>query len=141
MRDRKNRSGAGVDNRLNIKVIGQLPKLLAELQTPDTMVQGKELVKTRQSLPFQYFVLGELRCCELELKNTGPVAMTSLHLVSQTPGLLSFGRRKGGEEERSLYDFPLIEDGGQHFKKQREDGTVEQVRRYLHHMMVIKYLV
>jgi len=110
VRDRKNRSGAGVDNRLNIKVIGQLPKLLADLQTPDTMVQG------------------ELRCCELELKNTGPVAMTSLHLVSQTPGLLSFGRKKVGEEERSLFDFPLIEDGGQHFKKQREDGTVEQVR-------------
>ena len=45
MRDRKNRSGAGVDNRLNIKVIGQLPKLLVDLQTPDTMVQGEELVE------------------------------------------------------------------------------------------------
>ena len=68
--------------------------------------------------------------------------MTSLHLVSQTPGLLSFGRKKVGEEERSLFDFPLIEDGGQHFKKQREDGTVEQVRRYLQQSIIaIKYLI
>merc|ERR1719347_486604 len=71
VRDRKNRSGVGVDNRLNIKVMGQLPKLVAELQTPDTMLEG------------------ELRCCELELRNTGPVAMTSLYLVSQTPGFQS----------------------------------------------------
>jgi len=110
VRDRKNRSGVGVDNRLNIKVVGQLPKLVAELQTPDTMLEG------------------ELRCCELELRNTGPVAMTSLYLVSQTPGLLSFGGRKGVEEEKSLYDFPLIEDNGHHFRNQKEDGSVEQVR-------------
>jgi len=108
VRERKNRSGTGVDNRLDIKVVGQLPKLEVELQTPDTMVQG------------------ELRCCELELRNTGPVAMGSLYLLSQTPGLLSFGRRRG--EEESLYDFPLIEDSGHHFRRQREDGRVEQVR-------------
>ena len=55
MRDRKNRSGAGVDNRLNIKVIGQLPKLLADLQTPDTMVQGEELVGAVIEIAVFYF--------------------------------------------------------------------------------------
>ena len=71
-------------------------------------------------------VTGELRCCELELSNSGPVAMGRLHLVSQTPGLLSFGK-KSGEEEKSLYDFPLIEDNGHQFRRQNEDGTVDQV--------------
>ena len=44
MRDLKNSYGAGVtDKRLNIKVVGQMPKLEAELQTPDTMAQGREM--------------------------------------------------------------------------------------------------
>jgi len=107
VRDRKNRSGAGVDNRLDIKVVGQLPRLVADMRTPDTMAQG------------------ELRCCELELSNTGPVAMGRLYLVSQTPGLVSFGKKR--EEEKSLYDFPLIEDSGHQFRRQNEDGTVDQV--------------
>jgi len=110
VRDRKNRSGAGVDNRLEIVVVGQLPKLIAEMQTPDHMTQG------------------ELRCCELELKNTGPVAMGGLYLVSQTPGLVSFGKKRAGEEQPgSLYDFPLVQDSGRQFRRHREDGMVEQV--------------
>ena len=75
-----------------------------------------------------FLILGELKCCELELRNTGPVAMTRLYLVSQTPGLVSFGRKKNEEEKKSLYDFPLIEDNGHQFRRQREDGTVAQVR-------------
>ena len=72
------------------------------------------------------FVAEELMSCELELENTGPVAMGRLHLVSQTPGLLSFGK-KSGEEEKSLFDYPLIEDSGHQFRRQNEDGTVDQV--------------
>jgi len=112
VRDRKNRSLVGVDKRLDIMVVGQLPRLVVEMQTPDTMAQG------------------ELRCCELELKNTGPVAMGSVHLVSQTPGLLSFGKKKKGDKDQqksSLYDFPLVQDNSSQFKRHREDGTVEQV--------------
>ena len=96
------------------------------MQTPDTMVHARWYNANTQQMAF---ILGELRCCELELRNTGPVAMGSLYLLSQTPGLLSFGRRRG--EEESLYDFPLIEDSGHHFRRQREDGKVEQVRTYL----------
>jgi hypothetical protein len=70
------------------------------------------------------FVSGELMCCELE--NTGPVAMGKLYLVSQTLGLLSFGK-KSKEEMKSLYDFPLIEDSEHQFRRQKVDGSVGQV--------------
>ena len=40
MRDRKNRSGTGVDNGLDLKVIEEQPKLGVKLQTPDIMAQG-----------------------------------------------------------------------------------------------------
>ena len=40
-RDCKNRSGAGVDNRLDIKVVGQLPRLVADMRTPDNITQGE----------------------------------------------------------------------------------------------------
>ena len=65
-------------------------------------------------------------CCELELENTGPVAMGTLYLVSQTLGLLSFGK-KSKEEMKSLYDFPLIEDSEHQFRRQKVDGSVGQV--------------
>ena len=45
MRDLKNSSGAGLENRMNIKVVGQMPKLEAVLQTPDIMAQGREMVR------------------------------------------------------------------------------------------------
>lgn len=41
VRDRKNRSGTEVDNRLDIKVVGLLPRLVADMRTPDTMAQGE----------------------------------------------------------------------------------------------------
>ena len=72
------------------------------------------------------FVAEELMSCELELENTGPVAMGKLYLVSQTLGLLSFGK-KSKEEMKSLYDFPLIEDSEHQFRRQNVDGTVDQV--------------
>ena len=109
-RDPKNRSGAGVDKRKAIKVV-------AELQTHnDTMAQGiMEIVL--------FVLLGELKCCELELCNncnaTGPVIMTRLYLVSQTPGLVRYGRKKN-EEKKSFYNFPLIEDNRHQFRRERE---------------------
>ena len=45
MRDLKNSSGAGLENRMNIKVVGQMPTLEAEFQTPDIMAQGTEMVR------------------------------------------------------------------------------------------------
>ena len=68
---------------------------------------------------------GELKCCELVLRNIGPVSMKNVFLVCQTPGLVSFGK-KINENDR-LYEFPLIEDSGHHFRKQKEDGSIEQV--------------
>jgi len=64
----------------------------------------------------------------LEMNNVGTVGMTNLYLVSQTPGLVSFGRKKNEEGSASLYDFPLVEDSGPNFRYHREDGTIEQVR-------------
>ena len=61
------------------------------------------------------------------MNNVGTVGMTNLYLVSQTPGLVSFGRKKNEEGSASLYDFPLVEDSGPNFRYHREDGTIEQV--------------
>ena len=69
-------------------------------------------------------VSGELGCCELELENTDPGPIGRLCLVRQTPGLVSVGKKN---EEKSLCDFPLIENSGHRFRRQNEDVTVEQV--------------
>ena len=71
---------------------------------------------------------GEMRCCELELRNTGTIATNKIHLVSQTPGLLSLGQRKKEEEgtSRRLFEFPLVEDTGPLMRRQKEDGSVDQ---------------
>ena len=50
---------------------------------------------------------GDLKCCELELPITSPLAMTRLYLVSQTSGLVSFGRKKYEEERKSLNLLPV----------------------------------
>jgi hypothetical protein len=51
-----------------------------------------------------------------------------VYFVSQTPGLVSFGKKKKGEEEKkSSFEFPMIEENGHQFRKDRADGTVEQV--------------
>ena len=74
-------------------------------------------------------VSGELGCCELELENTDPGPIGRLCLVRQTPGLVSVGKKN---EEKSLYDFPLIENSGHRFRRQNEDVTVEQVLTVCH---------
>jgi len=52
--------------------------------------------------------------------------MGRVYLVSQTPGLVSFGKKRE-EEKKGLYHFPLIEDSGHQFRRQNEVGTVDQV--------------
>ena len=60
-----------------------------------------------------FVILGEdLKCCELELPITSPVAKTRLYLVSQTSGLVSFGRKKYEEERKSLNLIPVpVQEG------------------------------
>ena len=68
-----------------------------------------------------------MRCCELELRNTGPCDMTRVYLACQTPGLVSFGKRKE-TETTSLFEFPLIQDTSpqSQFRRKTEDGRVVQ---------------
>ena len=90
---RKNASGLGVDRRLELLVTRQLPRLEARITAPETLCEG------------------EMRCCDLELRNTGPCDMTRVFLACQTPGLVSFGKRKGADHAgQSLFEFPLIQD-------------------------------
>ena len=109
-KDRKLKSGLGEDKRLEVKVRPKLPRLEVSLSVPEMMS------------------CGEMKCCELELRNTGSVAMTKLHLVSQSPGLVSLGQRRKEDEEssRRLFEFPLIEENCPELRRQREDGSIEQ---------------
>ena len=52
-KDRKNQSSVGVDNRLELIVMQPLPRLESSWSLPDTLSEG------------------EMRCCDLELTNTG----------------------------------------------------------------------
>ena len=107
---RKNASGVGVDRRLELVVTRRLPRLEARITAPDTLCEG------------------EMRCCELELRNTGPCDMTRLYLASQSPGLVSFGKRKEAGTGQSLFEFPLIQDTSpqSQFRRKTEDGRVVQ---------------
>ncbi len=85
-------------------------------------------------------VAGELRCVEVELSNTGPVGAGNIHLVSRTPGLLSFGK-KTNAETGSLYEFPLVERNQAPLRLVQEDGTVSQARRiYVTIMFILTIL-
>jgi hypothetical protein len=75
---------------------------------------------------------GELRCVEVELTNSGPVAAANIHLVSRTPGLLSFGK-KAASDPASLFEFPLVEKNQAPLRLVQEDGTVTQVKKYHSH--------
>jgi len=109
VKDRKNQSGVGVDNRLEIVVMTKLPRLEASWNIPESLCEG------------------EMRCCELELVNTGQVTMTNVHLVSMSPGLLSFGHSTNDDKEpRSLFEFPLIEDSCAEFRHVTPDGRTVQ---------------
>ena len=111
VKDRKLKSGVGQDNRLEVRVRPSLPRLEVSLTVPAIMS------------------CGEMRCCELELRNTGTRTSNKIHLVSQTPGLLSLGQKKKEEVEggsRRLFEFPLVEDTGPLMRRQQEDGSVDQ---------------
>ena len=105
---RKNASGVGVDRRLELVVTRRLPRLEAGLTAPESLCEG------------------EMRCCELELSNSGPCDMTRVFLACQPPGLLSFGKRREGEAGGRLFEFPLIQDPSPQFRRQTEDGRVVQ---------------
>jgi hypothetical protein len=77
---------------------------------------------------------------EVELSNTGPVGAGNIHLVSRTPGLLSFGK-KTNAETASLYEFPLVERNQAPLRLVQEDGTVSQARRiYVTIMFILTIL-
>ncbi len=65
----------------------------------------------------------------MELTNSGPVAAANIHLVSRTPGLLSFGK-KAASDPASLFEFPLVEKNQAPLRLVQEDGTVTQVKKY-----------
>ena len=73
-----------------------------------------------------FFVIlgGDLKCCELELPITGPVTKTRLYLVSQTSGLVSFGRKMYEEERKSLNLMTVpVPDGSVHTACEECPGT------------------
>ena len=59
--------------------------------------------------------------------------MGRVYLVSQTPGLVSFGKKRE-EEKKGIYHFPLIEDSGHQFRRQNEVGT--RVTNSFSHLLV-----
>ena len=69
------------------------------------------------------FCSEDLMCCELE--NTGPAAR-EMYLVSQTLGLVSFGK-KCEDITSILKNSPLLEDSEHQFRGQNKDNTAEQV--------------
>ena len=107
-KDRKWKREPGLDKRLEISILESGPQLDAKLEAPVSMLTG------------------ELKCLELHLRNIGSKPLDSLHLVSHTPGLTSFGKRSDLSGQ-SLFELPLIEDQGEEFRKRQEDGSVEQV--------------
>ena len=107
-KDRKWKREPGLDKRLEISILESGPQLDAKLEAPASMLTG------------------ELKCLELHLRNIGSKPLDSLHLVSHTPGLTSFGKRSDLSGQ-SLFELPLIEDQGEEFRKRQEDGSVEQV--------------
>ena len=56
----------------------------------------------------------------------------NIHLVSTTPGLLSFGKKAvpeiaGDGGGGPLFEYPLVERSQPPFRLTQEDGTVSQV--------------
>merc|ERR1719370_2186125 len=107
-KDRKWKREPGLDKRLEISILESGPQLDVKLEAPASMLTG------------------ELKCLELHLRNIGSKPLDSLHLVSHTPGLTSFGKRSD-LSGKSLFELPLVEDQGEEFRKRQEDGSVEQV--------------
>jgi hypothetical protein len=109
-KERKYSTVPGVDQRLEVTVVAAGPRLEAAL-----------------ALPCLALLAGELRCAELEVTNVGSTALDSVHLACTTPGLVSFGRRAHRPAaEASVFELPLVQDQGRAFRRQREDGVVEQ---------------
>lgn len=96
----------GKDNRLQVAVRNNQPRLNLSLEMPETLFQG------------------ELKCLDLFLTNCGNVPTSRLYLISHNPGLISFGKK--GEKSasagsKSLFDFPVITDAS--LSEQRENGS------------------
>ena len=70
---------------------------------------------------------------ELELQNIGQVSMSNIHLICQTPGLLSFGKRSKTEESsgKNIFDFKLIQESLPAFRTVQPNGDVLQVRNLI----------
>jgi len=111
-KDAKTRIVIGKDQRLSVNVKSPQPRLAASLNAPESLLQG------------------ELRCVELELENHGQVSMSNIHLICQTPGLLSFGKRSKALNEsskKSIFDFKLIQESLPAFRTVQPNGEVVQV--------------
>jgi len=106
IKDHKTRIVYGTDNRFSIQIRQTQPLLQAELKTPDTLLSS------------------ELRCIELELKNSSSLKLTNLHLVSTAPGRFSFSRSRNN----SVFEYPAVRENNQFpLRQEREDGSISQV--------------
>ena len=103
----------GKDNRLQLAVRDQQPRLNMSLEMPETLFQG------------------ELRCLDLFLTNCGSVPINRLYLISHSPGLISFGKQPDQPAgPKSLFDFPVITDSS--LSEVAENGSsVEKPLDYL----------
>ena len=84
-----------------------------------------ELLIIQVILEMNSYLLGELRCVELELLNSGPVSLANLHLVSTSPGMLSLGKARSSSP---VFEFPLLTRNEAPLKKVLENGSISQVR-------------
>lgn len=105
VKDHKTKIIYGDDFRLTVILGPPQPLLSARLKTPDSLFSG------------------ELRCIELEMKNTSSVSMQNIHLVTTHPGLLSFGKSR----QQPLYEFPLLANSEPPMRVVMNDGSISQV--------------
>ncbi|XP_059098222.1 trafficking protein particle complex subunit 8-like [Tigriopus californicus] len=100
----------GPDHRLQVAIRPGQPRLEMSLDLPKSIHQG------------------EIRILKFTLKNTGLEPMANLYLVSQNPGMFSFG--KAGKAQSSLFECPVIQDSA--LKVLNDNGqSVEQPLDFL----------
>lgn len=101
----------GPDHRLQVTIRPGQPRLEMSLDLPKSIHQG------------------EIRTLKLSLKNSGLEPMANLYLVSQNPGMFSFGKVGKGQTS-SLFECPVIQDSA--LKVLNDNGqSVEQPLDFL----------
>ena len=77
------------------------------------------------SIATLYLNIGELRCIELDIKNSGSVGLKNIHIISTVPGLFSFGKPRS----LSMFEYPLLEKQYSPLRVLQENGSVSQVTK------------